>query len=289
MKDRAFLWLLSGASLVCLGWTLWLYNPAWLLPAAVLFGGVLAYDALLQRRSLRRGQAREVDVSAGVKSKVEILQRAFPGQDRHLRFFFEAVLNNASLKDSELASLLRFHHKLPVGNARSCRRCSVWSGVVRTRGAGSCSRATTARARLRGNSWPPASTRFAGASKKCRLTRKQVRQIEGARRALRMDIRDVLEIVTVRPRILRGLWKSPRPAFAWPVPTAAALLATIALARLVPGLSAPSLFSILMGIVVLGLYVVSMRLAIAPGILRYGKTRRHLSAALARNRTPAPC
>jgi hypothetical protein len=312
VRDRAFLWLLSGASLVCLGWTLWLYEPAWLLPASVLFGAAVAYDVLLQRRSVRRERrsedeadprlprflcamrkeveasplAREADASTGVEGKIRTLQRAFPGLDRHLRFFFEAVLYNVSLKDSELTSLLRFHHKLSVEQREVVQAlvAAVWPrGETdgRTLLSGDQGAAKAARKQLAAR-----MDAIRRCVKKCRLTRQQVRQIVAARRALHMDILDVLEIVTVRPRILRGLWKPPRPVFAWTGPVAVALVVMVLLTRLAPGLSALSLFLILMGIIVPGVYVVSTRLAIAPGILCYEKTRRHLSAVLAR--TPDP-
>jgi len=309
VRDRAFLWLLSGASLVCLGWTLWLYSPTWLLPASVLFGGALAYDVLLQRRSMRRERGtgdetdltlprflramrkeveasplvRELDAPTGVDSKIKTLKHVFPGLDRHLRFFFEKVLYNISLKDSELTSLFRFHHKLPVEQREVVQAlvAAVWPR-----------RETDCRALLSGDDRARQAARKQLAAridairrcvKKCRLTRQQVRQIVGAQRALHMDILDVLEIVTVRPRILRGLWKSPRPVFSWTGPVTVALVVMALLTRLAPGLSTLSLFSILMGIIAPGIYVVSTRLAIAPGILRYEKTRRHFSAVLARN------
>ncbi|TPW17596.1 MAG: hypothetical protein FD126_3611, partial [Elusimicrobia bacterium] len=75
-----------------------------------------------------------------------------------------------------------------------------------------------------------------------------------------------------------GLWKPPRPAYAWPFPTLAAALAGGWL--LSGGAGGVIVYAAVLGIAVVGTCLVSLALPCAPGVLRYEKTRRRLREAL---------
>ncbi len=84
----------------------------------------------------------------------------------------------------------------------------------------------------------------------------------------------------LRPRIVRGLRKPPRPMFAWIGP---ALLVLCLLALLGPSvwsLPLPLVYLLTVGTLAVGTWVTSMHLPIAPGILSYEKTRRRVREVL---------
>jgi hypothetical protein len=101
---------------------------------------------------------------------------------------------------------------------------------------------------------------------------------------LKLDILDVLTMLAVSPRILRGFRKPSRPVYAWILPLSAALLADYCVLLLCPSLSLWILYAITMAIVVPGTFFASMKLKIAPGILHYPRLRSHLSRIIAGNR-----
>jgi hypothetical protein len=308
VRDKGLLWALTAASLACLGWTLWIYDPRWLLPAAGLAGATLFWDALLQRRSLRCEKredalgepeipdflrdmreaiardplARKMRYPAQVERKIEQLRGVFPTLDRRLEHFFEAVLYNVSVKDTDLVNVLKFVGKLPPDQRQIVEGlfAVVWNRPDAQTLAVGLSNDKKARDAEK-QRLMAGTDAIRKCVKSCRLTGEQVRQILAARRALRLEILDVLKVVSLRPRILRGLRKTPRPIFSWFGPVTLGLLAVSVLFALAPTLSSIWIQSVFMAIVAPGVYLVSTRLAIAPGVLSYAKTRSHLAGVLA--------
>lgn len=224
--------------------------------------------------------AQKMSYPTRAAAKLAALDALLGGTPEGAVHFYEAVLFNVGLKDSHLENSLKFLKDLP--------------GPRRARAAG-----------LLAVLWPARedAARKAGLSEdkdartallkettdRLDLLRRFVKaappeawdagRLQDVARALEISGAAALEAVALKPRLLRGLWKPPRPVYAWPLPAlAAALLGGWLLGR---GAGACAVYGAVLGTAMLGTCLVSLCLPIAPGVLRYEKTRRRLKEALA--------
>ena len=232
--------------------------------------------------------ARKMNYPGRLEKKIEMLLGYFPEPRRELRFFFEAVLYNVSVKHSDLENLLKFMKKLPDEKREVVRELFgvVWHAPtegVRSEGLSE----DKARRECHKKTLVDSVDALRQFAKATQLTSRQIRQVKEMRRRLRMDIHDVLKTITVSPRILRGLKKPPRPIYAWIVPVGVAFTIAVAMLQYAPNVSMFVLYPVIMGIIAVGVFYISTRVAIAPGILTYKKTREYLSRIVQGIDTPS--
>lgn len=194
--------------------------------------------------------------------------------------FYEAVLLNAGLKETHLEGALKFLKDLPadarLGAAgllgllwpepdEAARRAGLSEDKAARDAAVKDALGRLDRLRLFCKSAPREAWDAA--------------RLEGVARALGLDCAGAMAVVAQKPRLLRGLWKPPRPLYAWPLPAAAAaFLGGWLMSR---GAGFAAVYAAVLGTLTAGTCLVSLRLAVAPGVLRYEKTRRRLKEALA--------
>ena len=116
----------------------------------------------------------------------------------------------------------------------------------------------------------------------------RIGQLRRAARALRCHPVQILEIVHIRSRILRGLRKHPRPYYGAIFPIIVGWFLTKSVITTWPNVSVIGLYLIYMTIVVSGTWVLSMYLSIAPGILYSGKLSRYLRRLMDKASKPEP-
>ncbi len=191
--------------------------------------------------------------------------------------FFAAILFNVTIKDSHLENSLKFLKKL---DAKQRNRISglfafLWPNRDARLEQAGLSEDKSARTEAMSATLDRID-RLRKYVKATPETAWNARTLKKVARVLRMDAVCVLEIVGIRPGILRGLRKPPRPIYAWIGPFClACVLAAFVLHRM-PGVSLVVLYFLFMAVVIAGIWIVSTRLAIAPGVLCYEKTRRRL-------------
>jgi len=295
------------------GVMVWQYAPSFLIPYASVVGGMFLYDTLRRRRSLKkrlraieRGEevegpvdwyetvpqfikkirkeiladpiAQKMNYQARLDEKIRKLLFYFPSPQKELRYFFEEVLFNVSIKESALENVLKFMKKLNNDNRKTAAQLCIliWSTSSQEGKQTGLSEDKKARDELKKQLFDKIGN-IRKFSKIDSLTKKEMRQIKLAKKYLKLDVSDILEMVLASPKILRGLWKPPRPIYAWIAPALAAAITGFMLVGFFPSMSTGMIYLITMTIVVAGTYVISMHLPVAPGILRYKKTRKFFS------------
>ncbi len=289
-------------SSISLGWVIWKTEPALILPLGLATAAVLIYDSFFQRRSLgsRMTQDASLDqvpfidqIRSKVKAnkianqmnygprfekKVVKLLQYFPQPNPNLRYFFEEVLYNVSIKDTDLINVLKFLDQLK--QEKRTTAVGVFAAMWTEQKVDLEQSVMTIDKVGRDES---KKELFASIDvvkkfiKATTLAHNDVSKIIRMQRRLKIDIHKVLEIVTISPKILKGLEKPPRPIYAWIAPTILASGISYALLLAFPSVPIWALYGVTMSIVTIGTYYVSTQLNIAPGILYYEKTRRYLS------------
>lgn len=201
--------------------------------------------------------------------------------------FYEAVLLNAGLKESHLDGALKFLKDLPAdARFRAAGLLGLlWQGPDEAARRAGLSEDKAAR---------DAAVKDAlGRLDRLRLFCKSAPREawDGPRlaafaRALGLSGAEALALAALKPRLLRGLWKHPRPRWAWPVPVLAAGL----LGAFLAGRGAPlwELYAAVLGVALAGTAAVSLLVPAAPGVLRYEKVRRRIRQAFAGRWEPSP-
>jgi len=203
-----------------------------------------------------------------------MLLRYFPSPDEKLRLFFEEVLLNVSVRDTDLINVLKFLNKLQgqeLSNATDLFAL-VWADenpAVREKG---LSEDKQARDKLKQELFDKtdAIRRYAKAGP---LSTKEIKKVVRMRKALDLGITDVLKIVIVNPSILRGLRKTPRPIYSWLIPALIAACISYALVLLGSTVPASILYLSAVAVVVLGTYWVSMYAKIVQASFTTGRRR----------------
>ena len=278
MQRKALLWVLLLSTFVALAWMLYLIAPMAVIPTSLL----MALSVLWERRP--RGtesrhpveelveQIKEHPLSVKMsyeerlREKGELLRGYFPKSAPTA--LLEEILSNPSIKATHLENYFRFLKKVDRKKAIELLTF-LWPSRNEVVLAVALSEQKKARTQL---------------------AKKVGARLDLARRVLKsgaeLDLRQLRRVATVtglgpeqtlrlvaeRPRIVRGLWKSPRPIYVWPVPLALACL----LLWLLPVRSAVLAYLILVGVVAAGSWALSTRTSLAPGILTYEKTGRRL-------------
>lgn len=284
-RGRAVLYGLTAAALACLAWELVARQVYWPLPAAAVVCALwprlkrrLSEPSFVERlldRIGKDGDAVTMSYPPRAAAKARQLLAVFPRPDAGLAPFFEAVLYNASLKDTHLDGALRPLAKLDERGRRKAAALAalLWPGED---------------AALRAVGLSPDKAARDGALQET-LTKLEVLRrfllcaptaawdasvVRSAARALRLRPDDILRLAAHRPKLLRGLWKTPRPVFAClpPLALGAALMVWA------PGWAGTWTLTALLAA---GTWLISTRLPLAPGVLRYEKTGRRLRQALA--------
>lgn len=305
MRGKGLLWTLAGASCACLASALYRANPDWLPWAAAVAAAVAAHELAgpawrKQDRAARQAAPRvpqRPDFLTSIFEEISknplAIKMSYPARlgakaDKLLEFLdnpssalaplFEVLLSNVSLKDSHIDNALKFMRPLTAYERRKTMGLLELLWPVRDTAAFAI-----------GLSEDKAGRDAAAAAvlSRIELIRSFLksapsslwdkRLIRWAAWALRMSPESVLEIACLRPKILRGLWKYPRPIFAWILPAAAAWVA----GSLCPA-EYPAWWGTLLSALAAmsGTWLISARLACAPGILWYEKTRRRLGQTL---------
>jgi hypothetical protein len=201
--------------------------------------------------------------------------------------FYEAVLRNAGLKDTHLEGALKFLKDRP---AKDRGQAAALLGLLWD--------APDEAARRFGLSEDKAARDALTADTLARLERlraflkaappgaRDAGRLRAFARALSFSGAEALELAALKPRLLRGLWKPPRPRWAWPLPVLAAVLLGAFLAE--RGAPLWVLYAAVLGVALAGTSAVSLLLPIAPGVLRYEPVRRRLRQALAGRWEPSP-
>lgn len=284
-RGRAVLYGLTAAAFGCLAGELLCRQVYWPLPAAAAACALwpwlkrrLARLSLVERMLERIGKdasALKMSYPPRAAAKARQLLAVFPRPEGRLEPFFEAILYNASLKDTHLDGALRPLARL---DERGRRRAAALAALLWP--------CPDPDLRAVGLSTDKAARD--GALQKTLAKLEVLRRfllgappaawdaalVSAAARALRLPPEDVLRLAAHRPKLLRGLWKTPRPVFAClpPLVLCAALLAWA------PGWAGTG---VILPLLVAGTWLLSTRAALAPGILRYEKTRRRLGEVLA--------
>ncbi len=293
--------------LVVTGPVAWLTDNASLIPPLLLlFGGMWWFQHKSERRAIAKKTdeqrselraypkfietilaeinenpvAQKMSYPPRAIAKLEKLLEYFPSPNRNLRYFFEEILYNVSVKDGDLVNVLKFLDKLSPDQRKKTEEviAVVWS-ASNQEAMRRLSEDKAVRDSLKKDAFDKlmAVQKFMKAT---RLSRMKISEIAKVRRALGISIADALDIVTMNPRILKGLRKPPRPIYAWVAPTAFAFLVGFGVFTIYPLISNAALFFILMGIIAPGTFLISTRLNIAPGILYYKRLRDYLSERL---------
>lgn len=225
----------------------------------------------------RNPAAVEMSYPERLDPKIAKLLEYFPNPGMELAPFFAAILFHVTIKVSHLENSLKFLNKVDVE-----KRIKV-AGLISflwprrdepTEQVGlSGSKSARAEAMTVTLGRIDHLRKYIKAAPETGWDAKALKKVG---KVLRMDAETVLEIVSIRPRILRGLWKPPRPIYAWIGPFLLACVITGWTVLLVPGLSLVAVYLLFMAVVISGVWIVSTRLAIAPGVLCYEKTRRRL-------------
>ncbi|MBI4387532.1 MAG: hypothetical protein HY582_00610, partial [Candidatus Omnitrophica bacterium] len=315
-KKKHFLTLLVAGPILIAGWVIGSSSPETLLPFGIVIGGMLFYQYKLARRSVTKSKDRRLgraelravenppfvekiksEISANpvaqkmsylarLQKKVDTLLTYFPVPSARLRHFFEEILCNISVKDSELENVLKFLLSLKEEEKRKTAErifAAVWSKPNPEAKQIGLSEDKVSRDKLKKELFAKIEVvrKFVKATD---LKKKEVLQIVKMQKRLKISILEVLNIVTISPPILQGLSKPPRPIYAWILPVTVALSVTylttfyfLTLPMWVPTV-------LLAGISILGTILASTRLNIAPGILYYKKTRTFLSQVIAGSR-----
>jgi hypothetical protein len=309
LSKKGFLWALIIATSTGLGWVLYRVNPAGLLPAAILVGLAMLYELVIRPRLRLRihsdgnGDERPTgrepkflqrirkEIAANpvavkmsypdrLDPKVKKLLAYFEKPGRALAPFFEVILFNAALKDSHIENMLKFMKKIQGNENRKIAKLFPLLWPERDDGALKTGLSEDKKGRTE-------LIKQVGA--RVDIIRKYVKgtpaiawdakTLRSVARTLKLKNEDAFEIVGIRPRILRGLRKPPRPIYSWILPVIIAIPGVHFLTVLFPSMSALTTYLLLLTILAGGVWILSTRLAIAPGILCYEKTRRRLNEA----------
>ncbi|MEE9610023.1 MAG: hypothetical protein V3W19_02170, partial [Desulfatiglandales bacterium] len=306
---KGFLWVLLIATFTGLGWVLYRVYPAGLLPAAIFGGLGMLYELVIRPRlrlrihSDRKGDERhtgrepkilrrmrkeigenpiaiKMSYPDRLDPKVGKLLEYFDKPGRALAPFFEVILFNASMKDSHIENMLKFMKKIEGKERQKIANLFPLLWPQRDDGALKTGLSEDKKGRTELIKQVGARVDIIRKYIKCTpATAWDAKTLRSVAKTLKMKNEDAFEIVSIRPRILRGLWKPPRPIYSWILPVIIAIPFVYFLTTLFPNMSALMTYLLLLTILVGGVWLISTRLAIAPGILCYEKTRRRLNEA----------
>lgn len=191
-----------------------------------------------------------------MEAKLARLQALFPNADG-LEHFFAAILTNTSVKISHLDNMLGFVPRLPHYQLFAW----LWPQADEVNERLGLSEDRPAREALR-----------LELAARCDLIRRFTKavpvewwDVRPVARALRIPLPEAMELVAQRPRLVRGLRKPLRPIYACLPP----LLLTLPLATTLP-------YPVLVLLIAAGTWFLSMRCALAPGVLWNPIVRRCL-------------
>lgn len=231
----------------------------------------------LRKEIGRNPAAIEMSYPERLDPKIEKLLEYFPAPRPELAPFFAAILFNVTIKASHLENSLKFLNKLDAKKRAKIARLVSFLWPARDERMEQVGLSARKQARTEAMNATLVRVdhlrKYVKASPEIAWNAKTLKRVG---KVLQMDAETVLEIVAIRPRILRGLWKPPRPIYAWIGPFLLACVVAAWIVRLMPELSLTAVYFIFMAIVIGGVWIVSSRLAIAPGVLCYEKTRRRL-------------
>ena len=261
LQGKWALWLLAIAALSSLGYMLVRLQPALILPVGLIVAALLGYELVgskLFRRRLEHedegggGSSQEPPVVTRARvevgdrgqgerfdAKVKKLLEYLPDPGRELDGFFRQVLTAPGVRDTHMDNALKFLNKRSEEERRAIRPLlelcvQGLSEVEDNKARGKMLVARVDQVRL-----------FTGKAPRWAWKRAPLRTVV---RKLRLDPGSVLELVRARPRILRGLWKNPRPIYAWIVP----LLVTLPLVATVVQVWPAAPFWVLYGLTMAG-------------------------------------
>jgi len=216
--------------------------------------------------------------------KIDVLLGYFKNAPDTTKYFSETILFNISIKASHLENSLKFIEKFDPE-----RKMKVYRLVAllwRQRDDGLLKAALS-------EDKPGRAEAMKRTLDRLEFLRKFIRgvpsdswnshQLLQMSNALKLSIEDTMVLVEMRPRILRGLKKPPRPIYAWPLPALIALwVFHISVSYLPSSLSFLS-YPLMLVVLTICLWHMSTRIYIAPGILYYKKTRARLLQAMNKN------
>ncbi|MBP9865072.1 MAG: methyltransferase domain-containing protein, partial [Candidatus Omnitrophica bacterium] len=306
VKKRYARWTLNIAAMGLAGVVLAQNNRQLLLPLGIAAGLTLLYELGLGKKALKRDQTKDVqprrsevraeDFIAAIRRTVESdayarqMQYAqrfdkkaqkllvyFPKPTKSLKPFFEEVLLNASIKDTDLENVLKFLNSIKDPEQKESTEsliAVIWPSSDKTLGPIGLSVEKGARDKRRTELFAKLDSvrKFVKAAS---LSKREIKQVGKLQKKLGLDISHVLDMVSISPTLLRGLKKAPRPIYAWIIPTLLAAAFNTAIFLLFPHISitVPGLV-IALGTIIPGTYFVSTQLPIAPGVLYYPKIKK---------------
>jgi len=318
VKDKSILWIMLFSSFACLSWVLYRLNPQWLLPAVALCALAVAYELVIAPK-FKRKIAAEEEITEDKKEhlpgfvqqilaeigqtemaikmsypdrlhpKVNKLLEYFEHPSARLAPFFEVILFNTSIKETHIENAIKFMKKLDASDRQKIATLFELLWPQRNEAILKVGLSEDKQARV--EAMTATMTRIDRIREYVKGVPREgwnAKLLRKVGKVLQIAHEDVLEVVRLRPRILRGLKKPPRPIYAWIGPTAVALGMVYLLVTQIPNVAPIAVYVVMMGVSVLGTWVVSTRLAIAPGILCYEKTRRRLKEVLKGGWTRSP-
>ncbi|MDQ7824129.1 MAG: hypothetical protein RDV48_15110 [Candidatus Eremiobacteraeota bacterium] len=270
-----------------------------------VMAALLAYDAVYHRRALRvkddksasmpmpefiteilekinqNPLAAKMGYGPRALAKAGELLKIFPSPRRALRYFFEEVLYNVSIKDSDLENMLKFLP--PLQGKRRKALDEAFSLFWRKRDCGALERALSEEKEAREALKQEVVRRARILQKMAKIKdidSGTIGSILRVSRAMRLDVEQAVEMTLINTRILKGLWKTPRPLATLFVPLLYLLLfpSLISLIESVSGapLSIPWCLIIFALPSIGASYFITTRLPVAPGILTYRRTGEYM-------------
>ena len=210
-----------------------------------------------------------------VKKKIEKLLFYFPDPGEELSVFFEVVLFNISIRDTDLDNILKFLNKLEDEKRKNARQIFSWVWDIDNYNDND--REKIIKAGL--------SEDISGRDKlKGRLVRRvdmirryvrtgsletcDIEKLPLMKRALKnIDAVDILKITAINPHIMKGLKKTPRPLVAWIIPAFFILPVIYAITVFIPGIPYIPVTVISIIFLAAATFIISTSWKIYPGVL----------------------
>jgi len=309
LLKRGFLWALLISTFMGLGWVLYRVYPAGLLPTAIFVGFGIFYELFIRPRlrlrihsdsegaeqparrepkilRLMRKEIGENPIAIKMSyperldPKVKKLLEYFENPGKALAPFFEVVLFNPSMKESHIENMLKFMKKIEGKERQKIVKLFplLWprrdDRALKT-GLSEDKKARTELLKQVGSRVDIVRKYI----KSTPVTAWDAGTLKRVAKALKLKNEEAFEIVSIRPRIVRGLWKPPRPVYSWVLPVIIVMPLLYFLTTTFPKMPVFVANLLTLTILVNGVWLISTRLAIAPGILCYEKTRRRLHEA----------
>jgi hypothetical protein len=240
-----------------------------------------AYIEVISKEIAANKVALKMSYPDRLPEKINTLMSYFDNAPDEIKYFTEAILFNISIKTSHLENSLKFINKF-----NPCQKQKIY-GLVSLLWP---DRDNDLLEAALSEDKPARAEEMKSTLDKLDFLRKFTRavpseswnskQLLKMKKALNLSIEDVMGLVEMRPRILRGLRKPPRPIYAWPIPTFLALLTySFAINSLLVSVSFLA-YPLMIAVLTMSLWIMSTRVYIAPGILYYKKTGLRLRQAI---------